>query len=146
MMVIRRFFALFLLCFSSTISAEQKKSFGPFDVHYSVVNSTFISANTARIYHIVRGKDRALVNIAIRKNLTDGSSKAQKAIVKGHSSDLMRETPLQFLEIIEQDAIYYIAEVKFYDEEIRHFFIDVQPDPNEPAFRLKFTQTLYRDN
>lgn len=137
----------FTLLFSSCLlNAEQKQSFGQFDIHYSVVNSTFISAEVAQIYSIVRGADRALINIAVRKNLEDGSNKAQKAVVTGYSSDLMRETPLKFLEIIERDAIYYIAEVKFYNEEIRHFSIDVQPGREKIPFKVKFTKTLYRDN
>lgn len=135
----------FLFAFSLCVSAEQKQTFDQYDIHYSVVNSTFISADIAKTYNIVRGKDRAFINIAVRKQLDDGSNKAQKAIVSGSSSDLMRETPLVFKEINEQKAIYYIAEFKFYDEEIRNFTINVQPDPNHEAYKLKFSKTLYRD-
>ncbi|MFT5691341.1 MAG: hypothetical protein ACI92E_000669 [Oceanicoccus sp.] len=145
-MTARQLLTFTLLFSSCLLNAEQKQSFGQFDIHYSVVNSTFISAEVARIYNIVRGANRALINIAIRKNLEDGSNKAQKAVVTGHSSDLMRETPLKFLEIVEQNAIYYIAEVKFYNEEIRHFTINVQPDDEKMPLQMKFTKTLYRDN
>lgn len=136
---------ILLLTYSCFLSAEQKQSFDQFDIHYSVVNSTFISTDIAKIYNIIRGKDRAFVNIAIRKQMADGTNIAQKAIVKGISSDLMRDMPLEFVEIIEQNAIYYIAEFRFYDEEIRNFTIDIQPNPNRPAYKLKFTKTLYRD-
>jgi hypothetical protein len=145
-MTVRQLLAFTLLFSSCLLNAEQKQSFGQFDVHYSVVNSTFISAEVASIYNIVRGADRALINISIRKNLKDGSDKAQKAVITGYSSDLMRKTPLKFLEIVEQNAIYYIAEIKFYNEEIRHFSIDVQPELEIKPFQMKFTKTLYRDN
>jgi hypothetical protein len=144
-MTVRLLLTFTLLLSSCLLNAEQKQSFGQLDVHYSVVNSTFISAEVAQIYNIVRGRDRALINISIRKNLEDGSNIAQRSVVTGHSSDLMRETPLKFLEIVEQDAIYYIAEVKFYNEEIRHFTINVQADREKMPLQLKFTKTLYRD-
>ena len=121
----------------------QTKSFGDYDIHYSVLNSTFISPQVAQSYGITRGKDRALINIAIRKNLAGGTSKAQRALVTGSSSDLIHSTVLDFKEISEQDAVYYIAELKFFDKEMRTYTIKFQPDPNVAAYTLKFSKTLY---
>jgi len=137
---------LFGLLASSQASAEQKQRFDDFDVHYSVVTSTFVSAEVARAYNIVRGKNRAFVMIAVRKLLPDGGDRPQKALVSGSSSDLMRKEPLVFTEITEQDAIYYIAEFKFYNEELRNFYVKVQPGANHAGYPLKFTKTLYIDD
>jgi hypothetical protein len=134
---------LSLLLLPLTVSAEQKKSFGDYDVHYSVLNSTFITPENAKHYNITRSKNRALVNIAIRKQHRDGSSTAQRAIVKGSSSDLIHKSELEFNEITEPEAIYYIAELRFNDKELRSFDIKVQPDPNISPYTLKFSKTLY---
>ena len=131
---------------SITLNAEQKKTFGDYDVHYSVVNSTFIAPDIVKNYGITRGKDRALVNIAIRKRQPKGRTKAQRGLVTGKSPDLIHSAPLDFTEINEQDAIYYLAELRFNNKEMRTFTIKVQPDPNIAAYTLKFSKTLYIDD
>jgi Domain of unknown function (DUF4426) len=129
----------------SVANAEQKKSFGTYDVHYSVLNSTFISPETARHYGITRGKNRALINIAVRKRLDTGKTLPQQAKIRGSSSDLIRSVDLPFTEVKEKDAIYYLAELKFQHKEMRTFTIKVQPDPKIAAYTLKFSKTMYKD-
>lgn len=137
---------LILVLLPCSLMAEQKKTFGDYDVHYSVLNSTFITPEIAKNYAITRGKNRALINIAVRKKLPKGKTRAQKALVTGRSSDLIHSADLEFNEITEQDAIYYIAELRFNNKEMRTFTIKVQPDPNIAAYTLKFSKTLYVDN
>ena len=132
-----------LLLTSQSYGDEHMKVFGKYEVHYSVVNSTFISPEVAKAYGIVRGKDRALINIAVREQLPKGQSKPKRAIVKGSSSDLIHSAKLVFDEIQEQQAIYYIAELSFNNRELRTFTINIQPDPNIAAYTLKFSKTLY---
>ncbi|MGK0442604.1 MAG: hypothetical protein ACJA0N_002416 [Pseudohongiellaceae bacterium] len=131
--------------FALTGHAEQKQRFADYDVHYSVVNSTFITPEIASAYGITRGKKRAFLNISIRKINTDGSNKEKRAIVSGKTSDMIHSIPLDFKEIIEQGAIYYIAEFKFNDKDVRRFDIKVQPDPNIEAYTLTFSQKIYVD-
>ena len=137
--------AIFFLCLSSSLYAENNKVFGDYDVHYSVLNSTFITPQVAKAYEIVRGKNRALINIAVRKRLEKGTSRAKKALISGESSDLIHTKTLEFKEVVEQDAIYYLAELTFNDKELRTFTIKIQPDPNISPYTLKFQKTLYVD-
>lgn len=133
------------LILAGNLQAEQKKVFGDYDVHYSVVTSTFLKPEVAKAYSITRGKNRAVVNIAIRKQLGNGQTKAQRALVKGKTTDLVHSAELVFQEIQEQQAIYYLAELSFYDKDMRTFNIKVQPDPNIAPYTLKFSKTLYID-
>lgn len=137
------FIALFTLAFSSNSLSEQKKTFADYDVHYSVVNSTFITAQVASAYGITRGKNRAFLNISVRKINTDGSNKEKRAIVTGKTSDMIHSIALDFKEIIEQGAIYYIAEFNFNDKDVRRFDIKIQPDPNIEPYTLTFSQKIY---
>lgn len=134
-----------ILFFAVNSMAENSKVFGDYDVHYSVLTSTFISPEVAKAYGIVRGKNRALINIAIRQRMDKGATRAKKAIVNGSSSDLIHSAELEFNEIVEQEAIYYIAELRFNNKELRTFTINIQPDPNIAPYTLKFTKTLYVD-
>lgn len=136
---------LLLAVISSLAFAEGSKTFGEYEVFYSVFNSTFIKPEVASSYQIVRGKDRALVNIAVRRTLPKGQSEAVSASIEGTSSDLIHSTPLEFREIREQDAIYYLAGFRFLDKELRSFTIHIQPDPTAAPFTLKFNQKFYQD-
>jgi hypothetical protein len=50
---------------------------------------------------------------------------------------------LEFVQIKEENAIYYIAPLRFTEEESWRFELQVQPDLNAPAIPLKFSQTFY---
>ncbi|HUH37587.1 MAG TPA: DUF4426 domain-containing protein [Spongiibacteraceae bacterium] len=134
-----------LACCAALTHADQKQVFGDYEVHYSVLNATFLPAEIASRYGIVRGKDRAIVNIAVRRRLPGGETEAQAAVVTGKSSDLVHSIPLSFEEIRESGAIYYLAGLRISDKEPRSFEIKVQPDPAIAPYTLKFTKTLYHE-
>ncbi len=134
---------LLLILLGSPAIAEQMKSFGDYDVYYSAFNSTFIEPKAASQYKLVRANDLAIINITVRKRLTDKKSRGQKAIIKGHSFDLIHRKELQFQEIKEGDAIYYLSEVPFRNKDELTFTIKIQPDPNKPAYTLEFKQQFF---
>lgn len=137
---------LLLLLASNLATAEQKKTFANYDVHYIAFNSTVVPPEVAKAYGITRGNNRGVVNISIRRQNSDGSDSPQRAIIKGSSTDLIHRVELEFQEVIEQGAIYYLAEFRYDDKDMRHFDIRVQPNANIAPYRLKFSQTLYNDD
>jgi hypothetical protein len=125
--------------------AEQRKTFANYDVHYSTFTSAFIDPQVAKAYDLVRGDNHGIVNIAIRERMDDGSYIARRATVTGSSTNLIHRVELDFKEVVEQNAIYYIAEFEYDDKDMRHFDIKVQPDPKIAPYRLKFSNTFYND-
>ncbi len=120
--------------------------FGSYKVYYSVFNSSFITPEIAKIYNITRGKDQALINIAVVKMHKDGDSQGIASVVHGSASNLMQQRKkLKFLEVREQEAVYYLAPLRFTNEEVMNFSIQVKPDPNKPAHSLEFSKILYVD-
>ncbi len=92
--------------------AQQMEKFGRFELYYSVVNTTFLDPKIASTYGIARGEKRAIINLAVRENLADGStSRAMK--LQGRTWDLIQSQTLEFTEVREGDAIYYIAKFQF---------------------------------
>lgn len=138
-------FTTLIFSIPSFAETESSQRFGDYEVFYSVLNSTFIQPDTASRYGITRAEDRALVNIAIRKHSGSGKTVAHAVEISGKSSDLIHSQPLQFREITEGDSIYYIAELKFRDKELRSFTIEIQPEPSISPYTLKFSKTLYHD-
>lgn len=139
-------FTLLVLTGLSALPANAgQKTVGDYEFHYSVFNSMFVQPEVARHYGIVRAKDNAVLNIAVRKKLPDGGTKAQRAMVSGSSSDLVRRYDLTFKEVEEQDAIYYLAQFRHGKKETRDFRLQIQPDPNAAPYRLEFNDELFQE-
>jgi len=131
-----------LLCFAHLAAAQQSERFGPFELHYSVVNTTFLDPEVATTYGITRGEKRGILNLAVREHLAEGST-ARSMLVQGRTWDLIQNQFLEFKEVREGPAIYYIAQFKFINEEWRFFEVDFRPDGAEQTYTFKFKHQLY---
>lgn len=126
------------------ISTTEK--FGDYTVHYNVFHSMDIPAKVAETYQLVRGKDRALVNISLTKAENGVSSLGLPALVSGTSKNLMQQKQaLKFIEIKEGDATYYLAPFVFNNEELLHFDIQVNTDVTAKPMTFTFNRTLYKE-
>lgn len=141
----RRYAALVILVLFPMFSVAQDK---PFKVHnsykifYSAFNSTFIDPNIAVTYKITRGKDKGLVNIAV----INSDSTGKTAQVSGYVSNIFQQSQrLEFFEVREQDAVYYLSPFNFENEDHLTFNIEVTPDAGAPAYTFKFQKTMYHD-
>ncbi|WP_233152817.1 DUF4426 domain-containing protein [Motiliproteus sp. MSK22-1] len=134
-----------LLWLASHAGAEQFKPFDNYEVHYNAFNSSFVTPEVASAYNLQRSKSRALMNIAVLK-VADSNKLSVKAMVKGTMKNLIGQSQdLDFTEIREGESIYYIASFRFTDDEVLKFELDVQPDPNKPAYKMSFQQHFYAD-
>ena len=125
--------------------AAQFKRFGDLEVHYAVVNTTFLTPEVAAAYGITRGKHRAIVNISVLDAGKSGLPQPRKAVVSGVSRDLISSQTLKFQEIREQNSIYYIAPFKFLNAEHHRIEVQLTVDPDQPPIVLKFEQKVYVD-
>jgi len=135
---------LFLtLCAFQTLAQSNEKpyqEFGEYKVFFTVFNSTFIEPEVASTYKLVRAKDRALINIAVIKGNTYGLP----AKIVGSAANLMQQKKqLEFSEITEQGATYYLASLFHLDQEVIHFTIDITPEGETQPHQLIFTRKLY---
>lgn len=142
---------LFLLAVTAQAQVDQPKEittsqhFGDYTVHYNVFHSTDIPAKVAEAYKLVRGKDRALLNISVTKTENGQTSLGLPANVVGKTKNLMQQSQgLTFIEIKEGEATYYLAPFVFNNEELLHFDVQVTDGENKP-FALTFNRTLYTE-
>lgn len=134
-------------CLSASVSAQSgSETFGNYQVYYSVFNSTFVRADIASTYQLNRARDRALVNVSVTRTGGEASNLGLPAEVSGTASNLLQQTQtLEFREIDEGDATYYIATLRHTDEEMYNFRLQIQPEGAERPFELSFSQKLYLD-
>lgn len=137
-----------LLLFGLALPAagQQSEMFDQYELHYSVVNTTFLSPKVAATYGITRGDDRAILNLAVREHLAQDKTEARSMNLKGRTWDLLQHTQeLEFQEVREGPAIYSIAEFKFLNEEWRHFEVHFRPEGADKTYTFKLKHQVYEE-
>lgn len=133
-----------LLLLALPVRAEQAIKFGDYEAHFVAFNSTFLPAQAARSYGISRSRYNAILNVSVL-NITQDPKLAVPVEIEGEAKNLLgNRKRLNFREIKEGIALYYLAEVSFSNEETFQFTIKVTPQDG-PSETIKFTQTFYSD-
>lgn len=138
----RIIFALLLgLTVSFSALAEQKKQLGDWDVHYIAFPSPILTPEIALQYKLQRSKYNAIVNISV---LDKTSQQALKVAISGSAKDLQSRTrTLEFTQVIEGDAVYYLAQLPFHHEQRYSFTLSISS--GNQTQQLKFDQVFYVD-
>ena len=137
----RRIASLLLcLCLALPAFAERKETFGELNVHYSVFNSSFLQPEVAARVGLTRSKTVGVLNISAIK-----ANQGQQAKVNGSFKNLIgQEAALNFKEIKEGDAVYYLAEFPLRQREVLNFSVQVQIGDSAPN-TLTFSQEVFPD-
>lgn len=136
-------FLLFSLVFASTASAENMKKVGNLDIHYMAIGATFLTPEIAKAYGIERSRYNGLVNISVLDN-SQKNTPAKTVVMMGKArNDLGQIKSLEFREVKEGMAVYYLAQIKYSHEETIHFNIDIIDGTEKHS--IKFSQKFYVD-
>ena len=115
-------------------------------VHFSAQSTDQLPPLVAREYHIVRSKDRAMLNVSvIRKedNLPVPAEVKVKTI--NLTSQLKNVTMRRIDEAGPTAAIYYIGETPVANREWLIFDISVQPEGVNLPSNVRFKKQFYTD-
>ena len=135
---------LILLSLGCAAHAEVRR-FGAYEVHYSLFQSSFLQPSIASAYSFVRARDRAVLTIAVRRGSDSPAGIAVSAAVSGKRGDLIYNNALEFREIREEQAVYYLADFAFISGEAIYLDLAIRPEGQPGALSLQFNQTLYAD-
>lgn len=127
----------------STVSAENMKKLGSMNVHYMAIGSTFFSPEIAKAYGITRSRYNGLINISVLDNTRAGNPAKTVSINGQAKNNLGQFKDLEFTEVKEGSAIYYLAQVSYNNEETLHFTLEI--NTGEEQQTLKFSQQFYVD-
>ncbi|MFO1389459.1 DUF4426 domain-containing protein [Cellvibrio sp.] len=145
MLTLSSLFAVAQINQTKEIQTSQK--FGNYTVHYNVFNSKNIPAEVATLYKLTRAKDIALVNISLTKTENGTTSLGLPAKVSVKAVNLMQQVKeLDFMEIKEPDATYYIAKFRHTNEEDIRFEVSVVPQGESKPLTVSFTRKLFTEN
>jgi len=141
----RLLFSILLLGLVMSANADSQ-DFGDYTVHYIAVNSTFIRPEIAEQYGILRSRRSAFLNISILRNNTDGTTTPVGATITGGRRNLMAQSSsIEFMEVREGSAVYYIGQFDFSNAELLRFNVQVQPEQQGPVHEIEWMTTLYTD-
>jgi len=123
--------------------AENMKKLGSMNVHYMAIGSTFFTPEIAKAYGITRSRYNGLVNISVLDNTKAGNPAKTISISGQAKNNLGQFKSLDFKEVKEGDAIYYLAQVNYNNEETLHFTLKINDGKEKQT--LKFSQKFYVD-
>ena len=122
---------------ADVIKGERQETFGDVTVHYNTFNSTFIQPDIAKAAELIRSKNQGVINVSVIK-----AGQPMVASVTGSVKDLTSKTvPLNFKQITEQGAIYYLAQYPVDQQDVRTFEIKVQA--GDKINTINFNQELF---
>jgi hypothetical protein len=135
-------FGLLAIATPQWSAAEQVIEIGDWKMHYVAFPSTFLKPQIANRYGLDRSRDIGVVNITV----LDRDDMPAHATLDGTATNLLGQMlPLDFEEITDGSAIYYIATIRYTDQELIRFSIEVTPAGTTRPLQLKFRQKLYWD-
>lgn len=137
---------IWLLLAAATAQAEQFERVGDYQIHYSAVNTRFLTPEVAAAYDIPRSKVTALLSVSVLEEQPDGSTKPVPAVVNGRVGNLAGQSqPLAFRTVREGDAIYQLATFRIQPDEPMRFTLDVRYDRNAAPAEVAFIQRFFID-
>jgi len=141
---LRALFFISLVSFiSSTAAAKNMTKLGSMDVHYMAIGATFLTPEIAKNYGIERSRYNGLINISVLDN-TQKNMPAKTVSISGTArNDLGQIKSLEFQEVKEGDAIYYLAQVNYSNEETYYFELEITD--GKESHKMKFKQKFYVD-
>ncbi|MCE9681084.1 DUF4426 domain-containing protein [Halomonas alkalisoli] len=138
---------LLLLCLALPLQAQQYEQVGDYQVHYSAVSTSFLSADVAAEHGIQRSPAMALVNVSVLQELEDGTMRAVNAPVSGKVGTVGGSSPasLSFRSLRTGDSMSQIALFRIIEDEPMRFDLEVRHDRNQAPAEVGFIQRFTID-
>ena len=130
--------------FAPAAFASQFERFGDLDVHYIVFNSTDLSPEMAERYGLTRAANLGLINISGRRVEADGTTTPVRLELEGSVTNLLGQSQaLNFREIEDPGAIYYLETIRFTDRETLRFDVQVTDTETGRSHDIQFGKALW---
>lgn len=135
--------AVSLMLWSTLVAGQQSERFDQFELHYSIVYSTFLTPQIAAEFGIPRGKDKAMLTLSVRDaEASDVEGRPMR--IEGRTWDLITGGDMTIKEVREGRATYYLIPFEFLDREYRFFEFDFTPEGSDQTYSYKFKTQLWR--
>ena len=126
----------------SPCQADQAIQWQGYDIHYTTLSSRLIPADVAKLHGIIRADNRMVTNLSIRKTSKTGEKgDPVTASIHGTATNLLnQQSVLDFTEVLEPNAIYYLANQLVDERDTLRYSISIQPQSSEATYLLEFVR------
>ena len=148
--MLRNLFAALLMLAATTVNAQQgpaqsPQRFGDLLVHHNTFNSSYLQPEIAAAAGLQRGPRQGVVTISVQR-LTDEGMQVVDARLDGTVTNLIQQTtPLQFIRLQEDDAIYFVANYSAAQRGLLRFEVKVQAQEGAQTHSVRFQQEFHPD-
>jgi len=109
-------------------------------VYFNAFPTDSLPSQMTKQYGLKRSKNYAMINISVMEKAA-GVPTGVKSKVTGNLKNLMGQSRvIEFREIKEGIAIYYIAQIGIQTKEIINFNIDIVPEGSSEKYEIKFSK------
>ncbi len=123
-----------IVVLASTLARAETIAWQGYDIHYTTFSSLLIPQEVAAAHEIDRSKNRIVTNISILR-----VGQPQSATITGHHSNLLNQLySMDFVEVNESSAIYYLANQLIDERDTIRFDINIKPNNSVESYNLKF--------
>lgn len=137
--------ALFACLMPMFAMALQAKEFKDYIVHYSAFTADTLHPEVARSYDIRRSPSRVVLNIVVMRK-QDGATQAVRADVKASAVNLNEQLKrFNLREVVEGEAIYYLADFPVTNKEVLDFTISATPQGTSQPLEFNFRQQFFTE-
>ena len=112
-------------------------------IHFNVFDSSFLTPEIAQQYDLKRSNYHSMLNLAVHEK---GSSedKPIPVLLQGTVTNIVQQQrALEFIEIQEGSAIYYLSDFRVTDNDLLTFDIKIRTNADSPGYDLKFKRRVF---
>ncbi len=137
---------LLLLVLPLAVSAENSTHTGGYTIHHNALTTDSLPVQVATAYGIQRSKNRALLNVSVIREEPGTLGTPVRANIKAVARTLYGQIrPLEMREIVEDKAIYYLADFPVANREVLHFDFEILPEGGRYPLRASMRHEFYTD-
>jgi len=128
---------------AEAVQGGNYQQLGNWEVHYSAFPSTFLQPEVARANNLQRSNARGILNISVLDSSKTDKPGVRVAMSGYTLNTLGQRRDLSFKRVVDEPAIYYLAEVPHDQEDNLRFFITLRQGDTQHT--LRFSHTFYRN-
>ena len=137
---------LLMIALPWTAGAENSTHTGGYTIHHNALTTDSLPVQVATAYGIQRSKNRALLNVSVIRDDDGGLGTPVHADIRAVARTLYGQIrSIEMREIVEDKAIYYIADFPVANREVLNFDLEVQPEGGRYPLRAHLRQAFYTD-
>jgi len=138
------FSILVLLALPPLAAAENSTHTGGYTIHHNALTTDSLPVQVATAYGIQRSKSRALLNVSVIRDEPGTLGTPVHADIRAVARTLYGQIrPIELREIVEDKAIYYIADFPVANREILHFDFEILPENGRYPLRASMREEFF---